>query len=79
MQTLETLKLKKNSVNKSKKQSERTARSHHVQKRDYSRQCLMSKKNHMLMICDEYKTSQEQRQYVEDQQLCVNCLGKQIK
>ncbi|KMQ84650.1 hypothetical protein RF55_17384, partial [Lasius niger] len=57
----------------------RAARNHHVQKRETgSARCTFCKKDHALMLCEEFKSkpAQGRKQYTEENHLCENCLGK---
>ncbi|KMQ86040.1 hypothetical protein RF55_15095 [Lasius niger] len=79
LQTLEAIQPVKSEVvgNKTSENSSRTARTHHVQKREPGR-CTLCKKDHALMVCDDYKskTAHSRRQLVDGNNLCANCLGK---
>ncbi|XP_071581043.1 uncharacterized protein [Temnothorax nylanderi] len=57
----------------------RSTRSHLANKNEAKRgRCSLCQKEHILMFCDDYKkkTAGERKQYVEDNGLCLNCLGK---
>ncbi|KMQ86020.1 bel12-ag transposon polyprotein [Lasius niger] len=78
LQTLEAIQpVKSESVaNKSSESSSRAARTHHVQKREPG-WCTLCKKDHALMVCDDYKSKMaHRRQLVDGNHFCANCLGK---
>jgi len=81
LQTLEAIQPTKSEAgaNKSSEGSGRSARTHHVQKREArSMRCNLCKKDHLLMMCDEFrgKTANDRRQYVDSNHLFANCLGR---
>ncbi|XP_071581282.1 uncharacterized protein [Temnothorax nylanderi] len=61
----------------------KTARSHLARKQEGKSEakrgrCPLCTKEHILMFCDKYKkkTALERRQFVEEKNLCFNCLGR---
>ncbi|XP_071575535.1 uncharacterized protein [Temnothorax nylanderi] len=70
-------------ANKSSDGTEKSTRSHLTRKQENKNEakrgrCSLCQKEHILMFCDDYKkkTAVEREQYVDDNGLCVNCLGK---
>ncbi|KMQ87987.1 hypothetical protein RF55_12600, partial [Lasius niger] len=81
VQTLEAIQPSKSEIvaNKSSDGSGRSARTHHLQKREGgSGRCSLCKRDHALMMCDEFrgKTATDRRHYVDSNHLCANCLGR---
>ncbi|XP_011858553.1 PREDICTED: uncharacterized protein LOC105556088 [Vollenhovia emeryi] len=65
----------------SKGESVRAAQSHHVQAEPSKKQkerCTLCRKDHFLMMCDTFrgKSAGDRKRFVDDTQLCLNCLGK---
>ncbi|XP_071581100.1 uncharacterized protein [Temnothorax nylanderi] len=81
LQTLEAIQPGRSETpaNKSTETGNKASRSHHVQKREPgSSRCGICKKEHALMLCDDYKgkSARERKQYVDSNSLCENCLGR---
>ncbi|XP_011696369.1 PREDICTED: uncharacterized protein LOC105455029 [Wasmannia auropunctata] len=56
----------------------RTARSHFAQKTFRPTKCSLCQKKHYILTCPEFqgKSAQQQRDYAEANNLCLNCFGK---
>ncbi|XP_011687417.1 PREDICTED: uncharacterized protein LOC105449732 [Wasmannia auropunctata] len=66
---------------KTNDRSNRSARSHYAQQDSAKRErgrCPMCHQDHYLLLCDEFrkKTAVEKKRFMEEGNLCLNCLGK---
>lgn len=66
----------------SKSEPKRT-QSHHARKQEAKPEetrgrCSLCQKDHFVMLCDSYKkkTASDRKQHIENNNLCINCLGR---
>lgn len=84
LHTLESLQPVKLEAGSSKVNSDitRQTRSLHTRKQENKEnkhgRCSLCHKDHYIMFCDSYKekTAEERKQFVKDNNLCFNCLGR---
>ena len=79
LHTLESLQPMKQEVSHSKTDSTHQTRALHMRKQENKRsRCSLCRKDHYIMFCDVYqeKSATEKKQHIEENNLCINCLGK---
>src|SRR5580765_576615 len=78
LESLQPIKVEASS-SKTSASSVRQTRSLHARKQESKfGRCSLCRKDHYIMLCDVYreKTAEERKQYIEANNLCLNCLGK---
>lgn len=84
LHTLESMQLlKSEATSKPAPNTQKSTRSHLARKQESKADgkrayCSMCQQDHFLMLCAVYKSKSatERKQHIEDNQLCLNCLGR---
>lgn len=78
LESLQPIKIE-TSFSKTSSSSTRQTRTFHTRKHENKLGCCsLCRKDHYIMLCNVYqgKITEERKQYVETNSLCLNCLGK---